>query len=210
MLLALHLSTALAAFVSILTPGPGMLALCMTVAVGGRRQGLRFIAGEIAGDVLWSTLALAAILGVSSIGPRVFSVLSVACGLYLIWMGWRALTAKADGQGQPLQSASSLRTGLILGITNPKSYPVYVALFGTALGQFGEHLSWSLLPPLVLSAVAGFIAADALLLLVAGLPLIRTRLLRHYRLVRRGAGLVFLAFGGKLAWDGIGELAPAR
>jgi threonine/homoserine/homoserine lactone efflux protein len=210
MLLVLHLGTALAAFVSILTPGPGMLALCMTVAVGGRRQGLRFVAGEIAGDVLWSTLALAAILGVSSIGPQVFSALGVCCGLYLVWMGWRALTARVDDAGQPVRSTSSLRTGLILGVTNPKSYPVYVALFGAALGHFGQDLTWSLLPLLVLSAVAGFIAADALLLLVAGLPLIRTRLLRHRRLVQRGVGLAFLAFGGKLAWDGVCDLAPAR
>lgn len=91
-----------------------MLALFTTVAIGGRREGLRFFGGEIAGDVFWSTLALAAILGVSSIGPRISAGLGLCCGLYLVSMGWRALTWKADGRARPAQSTNSLRTGLIL------------------------------------------------------------------------------------------------
>jgi threonine/homoserine/homoserine lactone efflux protein len=201
--LTLHLSTALAAFLSILTPGPGMLALFTTVAIGGRRQGLRFFAGEIAGDVLWSTLALAAILGVSSVGPRISAVLSLCCGLYLIRMGWRALTWKTDLQGPPVQPASSLRAGLIMGVTNPKSYPAYVALFG-GLSQFGMQLSWLLLPSLVMSAVVGFLVADTLLLLIGGLPLIRV--LSCVTAGLSGIGLAFLAFGGKLTSDGLRDL----
>jgi threonine/homoserine/homoserine lactone efflux protein len=121
-------------------------------------------------------------------------------------MGWRALTWKADGRARPAQSTNSLRTGLILGVTNPKSYPVFIALFGAVFSQFGTQLSWSLLPPLVLSAALGFVVADALLLLIAGLPLIRTRFMRYQRFVHRGIGLAFLVFGGKLASDGLRDL----
>lgn len=102
---------------------------------------------------------------------------------------------------------SSLRTGLILGVANPKSYPVFVALFGTILSQFGQQLSWSLLPALLLCAAIGFVAADASLLLIAAFPLVRTCFLRHRRLVQRGIGLVFLVFGGKLASDGFRDLS---
>ena len=122
-------------------------------------------------------------------------------------MGWRALTWKPDRQDKPVQQGSSLRTGLILGVANPKSYPVFVALFGAVLSQFGQQLSWSLLPALLLCAAVGFVAADAFLLLIAGLPLVRTRFLRHRRLVQRGIGLVFLVFGGKLASDGFRDLS---
>lgn len=205
--LTLYLSTALAAFVSILTPGPGMLALFTAVAIGGHREGLRFFAGEIAGDAFWSTLALAAILGVSSVGPRISAALGLCCGLYLMSMGWRALTWKADRQDRPVQQAGSLRTGLILGVTNPKSYPVFVALFGAILSQFGTQLNWSLLPALVLSTAFGFVVADAVLLLIAGLPQIRTRFLHHRQFVQRVIGLVFLAFGGKFASDGLRSLS---
>jgi threonine/homoserine/homoserine lactone efflux protein len=83
---------------------------------------------------------------------------------------------------------------------------VFIALFGAVLSQFGTQLSWSLLPPLVLSAALGFVVADALLLLIAGLPLIRTRFMRHRRFVHRGIGLAFLVFGGKLASDGSRDL----
>lgn len=207
MLLTLHLSTALAAFVAILTPGPGMLALFAIVATGGRREGLRFFAGEITGDVLWSALALAAILGASSIGPSVFAGLGLCSGLYLIIMGWRALISAPGHCGKAAASGRALRTGLILGVTNPKSYPVYVALFGAILSQFGQQLRWPLLPSLVLSAIIGFVMADGILLLVAGLPLIRRVFLRHGRAIQRGIGLAFLAFGGKLTSDSLRDLA---
>ena len=81
-----------------------MLALFTTVAIGGRREGLRFFGGEIAGDVFWSALALAAILGVS-----------VHWAAHLRWAGpvLRALSCKhglacVDLEGQRSGSACTI------------------------------------------------------------------------------------------------------
>ena len=65
-----------------LTPGPGFLALLGIGAAQGRRAGAGFIFGHFAGDVLWSTLALLAIIGARTIGPVVFDLLGLVCGAY--------------------------------------------------------------------------------------------------------------------------------
>ena len=56
-----------------------------------------FMGGHLAGDLVWSTLALVAIVGAKTVGTLVFDVLGLLCGLYLAWIGWTALRAKPRG-----------------------------------------------------------------------------------------------------------------
>jgi threonine/homoserine/homoserine lactone efflux protein len=51
-----------------LTPGPGFLALLGIGAAQGRRAGAGFILGRFAGDVVWSSLALPALLAAACVG----------------------------------------------------------------------------------------------------------------------------------------------
>lgn len=202
----LYLATACAGMVYILTPGPGMLALMTTVAGDGRQEGIRFLIGDLVGDALWAILGLASILGLSSVGPKVSALLGVFCGTYLIILGARALLKPSQDRSVGRQGPRSFRAGLILGLTNPKSYPVFVALFGAALSHFGRQLDWTLLPGLMLSAGIGFLIADAALLLIAGLPAVRVRFLRYRRAITRGIGVVFLVFGAKLTVGSVRQL----
>ena len=57
---ALLLPTLLAAMAYTLTPGPAFLALLGIGATQGRRAGIGFLAGHLAGDVVWASLALVA------------------------------------------------------------------------------------------------------------------------------------------------------
>jgi threonine/homoserine/homoserine lactone efflux protein len=65
----LLLASAAAGAAYTLTPGPGFLALLGIGAAQGRRPGAGFILGHFAGDVLWSTLALLAIIGARAVTP---------------------------------------------------------------------------------------------------------------------------------------------
>ena len=132
-----------------LTPGPGFLALLGIGAAQGRGAGARFIFGHFAGDVLWSGLALAAIIGARQVGTTVFDLLGIACGVYLGWLGLRALRARRSAEGGPVQVVRRpyLR-GLVFGLTNPKGYPVAVATFTALLAGQASQLDWPALPPL--------------------------------------------------------------
>jgi threonine/homoserine/homoserine lactone efflux protein len=178
-----------------LTPGPGFLALLGIAAAQGRRAGAGFILGHFAGDVLWSTLALLAIVGARSVGGRVFDLLGLVCGAYLGWLGFRTLRATPASEGGVSTAARRpLLRGLAFGLTNPKAYPVALATFTALLGAEAASLAWPALPPLLGAACAGFLAADVLLVTLAGAATVRRAYRRHERMILRLSGVVFLAF----------------
>ena len=65
----------------------------------------------MAGDIVWSTLAFASIVGVSEMGPLVFDILGAGCGLYLIYLGIRAMSAKNLGEAPMLRGHNPYRAG---------------------------------------------------------------------------------------------------
>ncbi|MBN9511683.1 MAG: LysE family translocator [Alphaproteobacteria bacterium] len=178
-----------------LTPGPGLLALLGIGAAQGRRAGAGFIFGHFAGDVLWSTLALLAIIGARTIGPVVFDVLGLVCGAYLGWLGARAVMTRRRTAAAPAVIARRpLLRGLAFGLTNPKGYPVAVATFTALLTGHASELGWHALPPLLAAACAGFLVADCVLIAIAGAARVRRLYRRHEVLIVRGSGVLFLGF----------------
>jgi threonine/homoserine/homoserine lactone efflux protein len=193
--LPLLLGAFAAAAVYVLTPGPAFLALLGIGAGQGRRAGAHFVIGHLAGDVVWTTLALTAIVGAKTIGSTVFDVLGLACGLYLGWLGWSALTARRRDPDAPLFTvANPLRRGLAFGLTNPKGYPVALATFTALLAGEADALSFSNLPLLVAVSFVGFIVADVILVTVIGLPAVRRFYRAHETLIVRASGLLFVGF----------------
>jgi threonine/homoserine/homoserine lactone efflux protein len=178
-----------------LTPGPGFLALLGIGAAQGRRAGAGFIFGHFAGDVLWSGLALVAIIGARQIGAGVFDALGLLCGGYLGWLGLRALRVRRSAEGAPLQFVQRpLLRGLMFGLTNPKGYPVAVATFTALLAGQAEQLEWASLPPLLGAASVGFILADILLVALIGATFVRRFYKRHELWIVRCSGLLFIGF----------------
>lgn len=204
----LLMASALAGVAYTLTPGPGFLALLGIGAAQGRRAGTGFILGHFAGDVLWSTLALLAIVGARSVGSMVFDLLGLICGVYLGWLGIRALRARPAGEGgTATQAQRPLLRGLAFGLTNPKAYPVALATFTALLGGEAASLAWSSLPLLLAAACMGFLAADALLVLLAGAASVRRLYRRHEVAVLRLSGGVFLAFAAAALRNAVVGLA---
>jgi threonine/homoserine/homoserine lactone efflux protein len=190
----LLLASATAGAAYTLTPGPGFLALLGVGAAQGRRAGAGFLLGHFAGDVLWSTLALLAIVGARAVGGAVFALLGLVCGAYLGWLGVRTLRSRPVEAGGAAAARRPLLRGLAFGLTNPKSYPVALASFTALLGTQAASLAWSALPFLLGAACVGFLAADGMLVALAGAPRVRRAYRRHEVLILRLSGLVFLAF----------------
>jgi threonine efflux protein len=193
--LSLLLSAGLAGFVYGITPGPGVLAVLGIGADQGRRAGAAFLAGHLAGDVVWSALALIAIIGVTTIGSFVFDLLGVVSGLYLFWLGWRAIRVRRSVEGKieaPVKSA--LLHGLTFGMTNPKAYPVAVATLTALLSTRAGDLTWDMLPALVLASSAGGLAAYAILVAFVGANAVRRTYRRYEVSITRVSGLMFMGF----------------
>lgn len=196
----LYLMTALAGAFYVLLPGPAFLALFSLAATQGRLAGARFVGGHLVGDLFWAALAFAAIIGVSQLGPFIFDMLGIICGLYLCWLGYKALTARRETSA-PAGAARPLLTGILFGLTNPKAYPVSVSMFTALTAQYATGISWSSAPQLMASALVGFILADILLVWAAGLAPVRRLFMRHGLIITRLVGAMFIAFGAKSLLD---------
>lgn len=192
----LLLASAVSGAAYTLAPGPAFLALLSIGASQGRRAGAWFLSGLFVGDVLWASLSLVAILGARSFGTLVFDILGLGCGIYLGWLGFRAVTLRAadDGSVDDAPRRPVLR-GLAFGVSNPKAYPVAIAMFTALLADHASALGWDAFPPLLGAACAGFIGADLVLLGLVGAGPVRRFYRRHALWVTRVSGVIFLGFG---------------
>jgi threonine/homoserine/homoserine lactone efflux protein len=203
MTIGLFFATIAAAMIYVLTPGPAFLALFALAAREGRLSGTWFVTGHLVGDVLWGTLALAAIVGVNQLGPLLFEVLGLVCGAYLVFLGIRAILTSGPAGTVVVGARHPLMAGLVFGITNPKAYPVSVAMFTVLVGHYAGLLTWELAPWVMLVAVLGFILADVILVAVAGLPAVRRFFLTRGLIVTRLVGVTFVLFGMKSVADAV-------
>ncbi len=195
------LASGLAAYLYVISPGPAFLALFTLSASKGRKPGAKFICGHLVGDVTWGALAVAAIVGANQLGATLFQVLGFGCGCYLIFLGWRAVTTKRDAPPRAIGADRPLLTGLAFGLTNPKAYPVALAMFSAIVAPYVDKLSLADAPRLMGAAFLGFLAADATLIFAAGLAPVRRFFLTHGLIVTRVVGVVFIAFGAKSIAD---------
>jgi threonine/homoserine/homoserine lactone efflux protein len=192
----LLLASALSGAAYTLAPGPAFLALLGIGASRGRRAGALFLCGHFVGDVLWASLSLTAVIGARTIGTLFFDVLGMVCGLYLCWLGVQSATARRGMDGTvTTEPRRPLVRGLAFGLSNPKAYPVAVAMFTALLARYASVLDWGAFVPLLAAACVGFVVADGVLVSVIGAAVVRRVYRRHALWVTRVSGVLFLGFG---------------
>ena len=208
---SLLFASGLAGAAYVITPGPAVLALLGIGASQGRGAGARFLGGHLVGDLVWSALALVAIIGAQAIGSFWFDVLGLFCGGYLFWLGWRAVRVRRTAAGELDTSVGRpLLRGLAFGVTNPKSYPVAVAMFTALLGGHAAALTWASMPALLGAAFLGFLAAYAVLIAIIGARTVR-RVYRRYELwITRASGVMFIGFALHAVLHAVPGLMPKR
>ncbi len=130
------LGFAAAFFLLAISPGPGVATIISRALHGGVLAGLAAATGLILGDFLFITLALAGLSALAgTLGP-VFALVQYGGALYLLWLGWRALTAPAvpldlTRPAQPGPLWKDVGLGLVVTLGNPKPILFYGALLPT-------------------------------------------------------------------------------
>ncbi len=122
------------AVVLVLTPGQDTFFILGRSLAGGRREGIAAALGITAGSIVHTLLAALGLSALLATSPYAFMAVKFAGAAYLIYIGVRALLARASGlPGDTGKSGadggwSAFRQGVITNILNPK-----VALFFLAL-----------------------------------------------------------------------------
>ncbi|XDZ71879.1 LysE family translocator [Alphaproteobacteria bacterium LSUCC0744] len=122
------LTFAMAVFLLIITPGPGVLSLAGVGAAFGWRQGIQYLAGLFIGT---NIVCLAVISGLAAIvlaDPIVRTILLAVSAAYLAYLALRIAFADAKIAFISM-STPGLMAGLTLQFINPKAYAVNTTLF---------------------------------------------------------------------------------
>lgn len=120
---------AAAIFFLIITPGPGVLSLAGVGAAFGKRAGLAYLLGLMAGTNL---VALAVVTGVAAIAfsvPGLRTVLLFASAAYLLYLAAKIALSGARVAFIEAQRPPGFVGGLMLQFINPKAYAVNTTLF---------------------------------------------------------------------------------
>ncbi len=200
------LASAVAGCLYVVSPGPAVLALVGIGAAKGRRPALFFLAGHLFGDLLWCSLAILALVGAQVFDPLLFDLVALACGLYLGHLGWRAVNAASARGADDLIGHHPYRRGVMFGLTNPKSYPVALAMFTALFTGQSESLSFDAMPALLAAAFLGFLAGDVILAWLVGTSIMRRLYLTHAVWIVRITGGLFLGFAAATLWDAVPRL----
>jgi threonine/homoserine/homoserine lactone efflux protein len=201
------LSAAVAGCLYVVSPGPAVLALVGIGAAKGRRPALFFLFGHLAGDALWCSLAITALVGAKVFDPLLFELVALACGLYLGFLGFKGVTARSAEGADDLVGERPWLRGIAFGLTNPKSYPVALAMYGALLAGRPEALTFAAMPLLFAASVVGFLCGDAILAWVVGTGVMRRLYLSHAVTIVRVVGALFLAFAASTLWEALPKLA---
>ncbi len=123
------LSFALAVFLLIITPGPGVLSTAGVGAAFGSRAGIRYVTGLFVGTNL---VALAVVSGLAAMvfaTPVMRNILLVASVAYLMYLAFRIAFAGARIAFIEAENKPGFFSGIVLQIINPKAYAVNTTLF---------------------------------------------------------------------------------
>ena len=193
--------------VGVLTPGPNFLATMHMAARHGRRAALMTVAGIAVGLSFWALAGLLGIRVLFAAVPIAAILVKLAGAAYLIWMGvtmWRQ--SGSPGRARPPTAASAFRLGLLTNLANAKTAAFAASLFAVALPA---HAGPGLFAAAFTTIVSMSVAWYGTCAILGSRGAIMRLYDRFGSWLTRFAGLVFAAFGLKLAIEALTGQAPA-
>ncbi|MTE12282.1 LysE family translocator [Nocardia aurantiaca] len=154
-----------------LTPGPDTF-LVLRFSMAGSRPGIAAAVGSAFGGIVWATVVAAGVAALLEQSATAYRTLKVIGGIYLMYLGVRALLAHRRGraeaadeadaavvQGKAASIRSAFAAGLLSCVFNPKVGLFYLAV----LPQFLTQVTF--LNTLTLGAIESSVAAIEMILL---------------------------------------------
>lgn len=119
-------------------PGPDVAALIGTSLSSGLARSMTVLAGIMIGHAVWMILAVTGLAAVAQAMGAAFIVVKIAAVaylLYLAWQLWNAPVEEAEMAANPLfrSGRSSIVTGLLISLSNPKALVFFSAIAPTVL-----------------------------------------------------------------------------
>ena len=195
------IALAYAAFLlSIMSPGPNILAILGTSMSVGRSSGMALALGVASGSFWWAVLTATGLSALLASFAIALTVIKVVGGLYLLWLAYKSFRAAASRHdieartlgGKNMTLRGYYLRGLVIQMTNPKAALAWVAII--SLGLQAEAPTW-----VAAVIVAGTTALSIVVHAVYALAFSSAPMVRAYGKARRtiqGALGTFFVFAG--------------
>jgi threonine/homoserine/homoserine lactone efflux protein len=135
-----------ASILFIQVPGPSLLFTIGRALTVGRRDALLSVAGNGLGITFQVVLIAVGLDAVVTASSTAYAAVKVIGATYVIWLGIQAIRHRADARAAMAQPPTiggrgkSLRTGFIVGITNPKTLVFFVAFLPQFVDASAGHV----------------------------------------------------------------------
>ena len=199
---------AVASFVLIVVPGPGVLFVVGRALAHGRRTAITTAAGHAAGNYV---VAACVALGLGTLLQRsaqLFVAVKLAGAVYLIWLGVQAVRhrgelASAMADAVPARAGwLALRDGFVVGVTNPKAFILFGAILPQFVNRGAGHVPAQMLLLALVSVSIGVLSDSAWGLAASGVRAWFARSPRRFALVGGAGGLAMIGLGVTVALTG--------
>lgn len=205
--LALYLPGILLAYsvflVSIMSPGPNILAIMGTSMGVGRPSGLALAMGVATGSMIWATPTALGLTAVIASYAILLTAIKIAGGLFLLWLAYKAFRSAAsahdinatvsndEGRGM----MGYFLKGLTVQMTNSKAALAWIAI--VSLGMQAGALLWVAVVIVVGTTVLSVICHVLYALVFSTPPMVRVYA-KGRRWVQGTLGVLFTFAGLKL------------
>jgi threonine/homoserine/homoserine lactone efflux protein len=198
----------LASLVLIVIPGPGVLFVVGRALAHGRRSALATACGHAAGNYV---VAACVAVGLGTILERsatAFVAVKIAGAAYLTWLGIqairhrRSLASAFAAVAEPREGWRALRDGVVVGVTNPKSYILFGAILPQFVNRSAGHVPGQMLLLALVSVMIGAVSDCAWGLAASVVRSWFARSPRRFELVGGAGGLAMIGVGVTVALTG--------
>ena len=125
---------------SIMSPGPNILAVIGTSMSVGRRSGTALAMGVGTGSVCWAVMTVAGLSALLTAYAAALTVIKIVGGLYLLWLAYKSFRAAASAHdlyvttlSGPARASGYYLRGLTIQMTNPKAALAWIAIVSLGL-----------------------------------------------------------------------------
>ncbi len=116
-----------------IVPGPAVFAIIARSFASGFTRGVYMTVGIVMGDYIFIILALFGLSALAELMGTTFFLIKYASAAYLIFLGYKLLTSKAESieieASKESSAISNFMAGLLITLGNPKAIVFYVGFF---------------------------------------------------------------------------------
>ncbi len=129
------LTIALVHLLAVMSPGPDFILITRNSLIYSRKTGIYSAIGLGLGILVHIAYSLAGIALIISKSIIIFSILKFLAAGYLIYIGYKSLTAKSstvnmeNSKSKSISRLNALKMGFITNVTNPKATLFFLSLF---------------------------------------------------------------------------------